>query len=127
MGRQREALPQRVRRFYGRLLSDGPHFHLDVAGPRAHAPGILHRRPSHSPVGIGPVGLYANVPQPRRAAAAHPARSRRLQLPRATCLITLTWAFLQNAGLPRFDVSWVAPLLIMLWGLGLGIAKQRYQ
>ncbi len=45
----------------------------------------------------------------------------------ATCLITLTWAFLQNAGLPRFDVSWVAPLLIMLWGLGLGIAKQRYQ
>jgi hypothetical protein len=44
----------------------------------------------------------------------------------ATCLITLTWAFQQNAGLPRFDVSWVAPLLIMLWGLGLGIAKRRY-
>ena len=45
----------------------------------------------------------------------------------ATCLITLTWAFQQNAGLPRFDVSWVAPLLIMLWGLGLGIAKRRYE
>jgi len=45
----------------------------------------------------------------------------------ATCLITLTWAFLQNAGLPRFDVSWVAPLLIMLWGIGLGIAKRRYE
>ena len=45
----------------------------------------------------------------------------------ATCLITLTWAFQQNAGLPRFDVSWVAPLLIALWGIGVGIAKRRYQ
>jgi hypothetical protein len=45
----------------------------------------------------------------------------------ATCPITLTWAFQQNAGLPRFDVNWVAPLLILLWGLGLGIAKRRYQ
>ena len=45
----------------------------------------------------------------------------------ATCLITLTWAFQQNAGLPRFDVNWVAPLLILPWGLGLGIAKRRYQ
>jgi hypothetical protein len=44
----------------------------------------------------------------------------------ATCLITLTWAFQQNAGLPRFDVNWVAPLLILPWGLGLGIAKRRY-
>lgn len=45
----------------------------------------------------------------------------------ATCFITLTWAFQQNAGLPRFDVSWVAPLLILLWGVGLGIAKRRYE
>jgi len=45
----------------------------------------------------------------------------------ATCFITLTWAFQQNAGLPQFDVSWVAPLLILLWGVGLGIAKRRYQ
>jgi hypothetical protein len=45
----------------------------------------------------------------------------------ATCLITLTWAFQQNAGLPRFDVSFVAPLLILLWSLGLGIARRRYQ
>ncbi len=42
----------------------------------------------------------------------------------ATCLITLTWAFQQNAGLPRFDVSWVAPLLIFLWGIGVGIASE---
>jgi hypothetical protein len=45
----------------------------------------------------------------------------------ATCLITLTWAFQQNAGLPRFDVSFVAPLLVLLWGLGLFVAKRRYQ
>jgi hypothetical protein len=45
----------------------------------------------------------------------------------ATCLITLTWAFQQNAGLPRFDVSFVAPLLALLWGLGLCVAKRRYQ
>ena len=45
----------------------------------------------------------------------------------ATCLITLTWAFQQNAGLPRFDVSFVAPLLILLWSLGRAIARRRYQ
>ena len=44
-----------------------------------------------------------------------------------TCFVTLTWAFQQNAGLPRFDVSWVAPLLIFLWGIGVGIAKRRYE
>ena len=45
----------------------------------------------------------------------------------ATCLLTLTWGFLQNAGLPQIDVLWVAPLLITLWGIGLGIAHWRYQ
>ncbi len=45
----------------------------------------------------------------------------------ASCVITLTWGFLQNAGLPHADVTWVTPLLIMLWGLGLGMASRRYQ
>jgi hypothetical protein len=44
-----------------------------------------------------------------------------------TCLLCLTWGLLQNAGLPHADVIWVTPLLIMLWGLGLGIASRRYQ
>ena len=44
-----------------------------------------------------------------------------------TCLISLTYGFLQNAGLPHADVIWVPPLLIILWGLGLGIASRRYQ
>ena len=45
----------------------------------------------------------------------------------AGCLLTLTWGFLQNAGLPHADVIWVAPLLIMLWGLGSALASQRYR
>ena len=44
-----------------------------------------------------------------------------------TCLLCLTWGFLQNAGFPHADVIWVTPLLIMLWGLGLRIASRRYQ
>ena len=45
----------------------------------------------------------------------------------ATCLLTLTWGFLQNAGLPKADVIWVAPMSIMLWGLGLCVAERRYK
>ena len=44
-----------------------------------------------------------------------------------TCLISLTWGFLQNAGLPHADVIWVAPLLILLWAIGLHVARRRYQ
>jgi hypothetical protein len=45
----------------------------------------------------------------------------------ATCLIALSWGFLQNAGLPHADVIWVAPLLVFLWGIGTCISKRRYQ
>jgi hypothetical protein len=45
----------------------------------------------------------------------------------ATCLIALTWGFLQNAGLPHADIVWVTPLLLFLWGVGACIAKRRYQ
>jgi hypothetical protein len=45
----------------------------------------------------------------------------------ATCLLTAGWGFLQNAGLPRADVMWVAPLLIVLWGIGAGLASRRYR
>ena len=45
----------------------------------------------------------------------------------ATCLIALTWGFLQNAGLPHADVIWVAPGLVFLWGVGRCIAARRYQ
>jgi hypothetical protein len=45
----------------------------------------------------------------------------------ATCLIALSWGFLQNAGLPHADVIWVAPLLVFLWGIGSYISRRRYQ
>lgn len=45
----------------------------------------------------------------------------------ATCLIALTWGFLQNAGLPHADVIWIAPLLVFLWGVGGCIASRRYR
>ena len=45
----------------------------------------------------------------------------------ATCALTLTWGFLQNAGLPHADVIWVMPLLVFLWGVGACIAKRRYE
>jgi hypothetical protein len=44
-----------------------------------------------------------------------------------TCLISLTWGFLQDAGLPRADVIWVPLLLVLLWGIGLNMARRRYQ
>ena len=44
-----------------------------------------------------------------------------------TSLIALPWAFQQNAGLARFGVSWLARLLIRLRGLGVGIARRRYE
>ena len=45
----------------------------------------------------------------------------------ATCVLALTWGFLQNAGLPHADVIWVTPVLVGLWGVGACIAKRRYQ
>jgi hypothetical protein len=45
----------------------------------------------------------------------------------ATCLIALTWGFLQNAGLPHADVIWIAPLAVFLWGVGRCIAARSYR
>lgn len=44
----------------------------------------------------------------------------------ATVMITLTYGFLENAGLPRLSLIWVAPLMISLWGLGSALASRHY-
>ncbi len=44
-----------------------------------------------------------------------------------TMLITLAYGFLENVGLPRPSFIWVAPLMIVLWGFGVGIAAWRYR
>ena len=45
----------------------------------------------------------------------------------ATCLIALSWGFLQIAGLPPLDVIWIAPMLVFLWGVGTCLARRSYQ
>ena len=83
-GRQCETLPEGIGWFDGRLRGDGSGFHVEVAGPRTHAAGIRYRFPSHHSVGFSfsfsPLGIYANVPRARRAAAANPTGSVRIQL-----------------------------------------------
>lgn len=44
----------------------------------------------------------------------------------ATCLITLTYGFLENAGFPRLNWVWIVPILILSWKLGLVIAGRKY-
>lgn len=43
-----------------------------------------------------------------------------------TCLVTLTYGFLENAGLPRLNWVWIVPILILSWKLGLVFASRRY-
>jgi hypothetical protein len=45
----------------------------------------------------------------------------------ATGMITLTYGFLENAGLPRLSMLWVFPLISFLWGGASFILTRRYQ
>lgn len=44
----------------------------------------------------------------------------------ATMLITFTYGFLENAGLPRLSWIWVLPLMGVLWGAARIFAHRRY-
>lgn len=44
-----------------------------------------------------------------------------------TGLITFTHGFLENVGFPKFPPFLVFPMMIMIWGLGLGYFSRRYQ
>lgn len=43
-----------------------------------------------------------------------------------TALVTFTYGFLENAGLPRVSAIWVTPLMVFSWGLGLAAVNRRY-
>jgi len=43
-----------------------------------------------------------------------------------TGLITMTIGFLEDAGLPRLSGTYVFPLMIALWGIGLLFFTRRY-
>ncbi len=45
----------------------------------------------------------------------------------ATALSTLTYGFLQNAGLPQLNWIWVWPVMAGFWTVGLLVAKWRYR
>ena len=43
-----------------------------------------------------------------------------------TVLVTLTYGFAENAGLPRLSAIWVTPLMIAGWGLSQPFVARRY-
>ena len=45
----------------------------------------------------------------------------------ATAVLTLSYGFLQNAGLPQVNWVWVWPVMGACWSLGLAIARRRYR
>lgn len=44
-----------------------------------------------------------------------------------TALLTLTYGFLQNVGLPTANWVWVWPLMGSLWMAGAAIARRKYR
>jgi len=45
----------------------------------------------------------------------------------STAIATLTYGFLQNAGLPDMSWIWVWPVMATCWILGLLLARRRYR
>jgi len=125
-GCQRQTISERIRQFDGWLYRNGPGFDLAVERPRTFVPTLLFCRAAVIPSAFA---VWAAI----RFFRGLDEMQRRIQFEGlafsflATCLITLAWGFLQNAGLPHADVMWVTPMLILLWGLGLQIASRRYQ
>lgn len=44
-----------------------------------------------------------------------------------TGVLTFSLGFLEVAGFPTLNLLWVFPMLIAFWGIGLQIAKRRYE
>jgi hypothetical protein len=43
-----------------------------------------------------------------------------------TILVTFTYGFLENAGLPRLSAIWVTPFMIAAWGVSSLLVNRRY-
>lgn len=43
-----------------------------------------------------------------------------------TIVATLTYGFLENAGLPRLSAIWMTPLMMAGWGLATAVVSRRY-
>jgi hypothetical protein len=44
-----------------------------------------------------------------------------------TGLITFALGLVEGTGLPFISMTWVLPMIVALWGIGLAIATRRYQ
>ena len=44
-----------------------------------------------------------------------------------TAVLTFGYGFLQGVGFPLLNWTFVFPLMIGLWGIGVAIARRRYQ
>lgn len=45
----------------------------------------------------------------------------------AAALLTFSYSFLENVGFPRLSYLWVLPLMVVLWGVAVGVASWRYR
>jgi hypothetical protein len=45
----------------------------------------------------------------------------------ATGIVTFAYGFLQLVGIPAISWIWILPAMVMLWGLGLGVASWKYR
>lgn len=45
----------------------------------------------------------------------------------ATAILTFAYGFLENVGFPQISYIWILPLMVVLWGVGAGIASRRYR
>lgn len=45
----------------------------------------------------------------------------------ATALITFSYGFLENVGMPHLSWLMVWPIMAAMWMIGLGMARRRYQ
>lgn len=44
-----------------------------------------------------------------------------------TGMLTFSYGLLENVGFPHLPFIWILPLMILLWGIGAGVAAKRYQ
>lgn len=44
-----------------------------------------------------------------------------------TGIVTFSYGFLVDVGFPTISWGWIFPLMIALWGIGLGVATRRYR
>jgi hypothetical protein len=44
----------------------------------------------------------------------------------ATAMLTFTYGLLENVLFPRISLTWILPVMVVLWTLGQALARRRY-